>query len=317
MNNLIHPVGDQSIDFNNLDKEIVNYLRELRHHFDLYVYRKHGASDRFFMVTLAGTPAGCAYTGMSTDKKGSEVTEYFLHSPFIHKDRARGGTKSIRSSTCLKRLVRTLKEDLKRLTITPRYLRTMHDRIDGQVHRAAKRDTRTTTYITNENAEAVLSNLFENKPIEPEVKNKLAEMFKKHKEVQENIAHVDGEVNAFKKCYVMYGSAKSPVMFGIAERLDDKSFMFQGGVKSYASLEDLPQDFVLAYKMWRVGANPIGQDCIAAVQDDGTIYHTPLHLELIKQDSYSEDFAVFTCYDHNDSIFGVEHIIAIPIPNAN
>ena len=43
MNNLIHPVGDQSIDFNNLDKEIVNYLRELKHHFDLYVYRNHGA----------------------------------------------------------------------------------------------------------------------------------------------------------------------------------------------------------------------------------------------------------------------------------
>ena len=317
MTNLIHPIGDQSIDFGNLDKEIVNYLRELKHHFDLYVYRKHGASDRFFMVTSAGTPVGCAYTGVSTDKKGSEVTEYFLHSPFIHKDRARGGTKSIRSSTCLKRLVRTLKEDLRRLTITPNYIRTMHDRISSQVQRVSKRDTRSTTYITDGNAEAVLFNLFENKPIEPEVKDKLAEMFKKHKEVQANIAYVSGEIGAFDKCYVMYGSAKSPVMFGIAERLDGKNFLFQGEVKSYASLEDLPQDFVLAYKMWKVGANPTGQDCISAAQDDDTIYHTPLHLELIKQDSYSEDFAVFTCYDHNDSIFGVEYIIAIPIPNAN
>jgi hypothetical protein len=312
MNNLIHPVGDQSINFDNVNRETVNYLRELNHHFDLYVYRN--LNRNFFMVTSAGTFAGCAYTGMSTDKKNNETTEYFLQSPFIHKERARGGTKAIRSSTCLKRLVRILKEDLKKLTATPRYVRTMHDRISSQVQHAFKKDTRLLTHITNENAEAVLFNLFDNKPIEPEIKDKLAKMFEKHKEVQANIAYINGEVNAFDKCYVLYGSAKSPVMFGIAERLGDKSFSFQGGVKSYANLEDLPQDFVLAYKMWKIGANPSASDCR---QDEDINYHTPLHLELIRKDAYSEDFAVFTCYDLSNSILGTEYIIAIPIPNVN
>jgi len=317
MNNLIHPVGDQSIDFNNLDKEIVNYLRELKHHFDLYVYRKHGASDRFFMVTSAGTPVGCAYTGMSTDKRGSEVTEYFLHSPFIHKDRARGGTKAIRSSTCLKRLVKTLKEDLNKVNPTPRYVRLMRDRISEQVARGCKLDTRNSTYITNDHAEAVLLNIFENKPIEPEIKDRLAKMFEKHREVQTNIKTLNNEISAFNKCYVMYGTSKSPVMFGVAEKVNDH-FVFQDGVKCYEKLEDLPQDFVLAYKMWKVGTNlSESTNCIQADHDDGVGYHTPLHLELIKEDSYNEAFAVFSSYDHHDSPFGTEYTIVIPIPNAN
>jgi hypothetical protein len=81
-------------------------------------------------------------------------------------------------------------------------------------------------------------------------------------------------------------------------------------VKCYKDLEELPQDFLLAYKMWKVGTNQNGLE-------PNMLYHTPLHEELLRVDSYSEAFAVFTSYDNVDSILGTEYTIAIPIPNAN
>jgi hypothetical protein len=269
------------------------------------------------MVTAEGLPIGTAFTSMGTDKNGHDVAEYLFKSAYIRKERARNGAKSLRSSTCLKRLVKTLKDDLSKVSPTPRYVRLMRDRIAEQVARGCKLDTRNNTYITNDNAEAVLFNLFENKPIEPEIKDRLAKMYEKHREVQTNIKTLNNEISAFNKCYVMYGTSKSPVMFGVAEKVNDH-FVFQDGVKCYEKLEDLPQDFVLAYKMWKVGTNlSESTNCIQADHDDGVGYHTPLHLELIKEDSYNEAFAVFSSYDHHDSPFGTEYTIVIPIPNAN
>lgn len=313
MNNIIHPIGDQSIDLTKFDNETVNYLRELRHHFGLFVYRQVVDEKRLHMVTATGAPVGSAYTRMTTNKDGSDVVEYVMHSNFIRKERARGGTKSIRSSTCLKRLIKLLKEDLKTVTTTPRYVRQMQERIYSQVHRSSKLDTRDSTYITGDSAMAVLSNLFENKMIEPEVKDRLHKMFEEAKKVEKNAAFIKGEIDAFKKCYVMYGTSGSPVMFGVAELAGDY-FSFQDGVKCYKDLEELPQDFLLAYKMWKVGANPNQK---SALDDTSLAYNTPLHAELIRLDSYNGDFAVFTSYDNYDSILGTEYTIAIPIPNAN
>ena len=313
MNNIIHPIGDQSTDIASINNETANYLRELNHHFGLFVYRPgtfgSAQATRYHMVTAAGAPVGVAYTRMTTSKNGSDVVEYVMHSSFIHKERARGGTKSIRSSTCLKRLIKLLRLDLSQVLPTPRYVRAMHERIENQVQRASKLDTRDSTYISNDSAKAVLLNLFENKPIEPEIKDRLHKMFEKSKEAEKNAAFLKNEIAAFDKCYVLYGTADSPMMFGVAE-LVNKCYSFQDGVKCYKDLEELPQDFLLAYKMWKVGTNQNGLE-------PNMLYHTPLHEELLRVDSYNEAFAVFTSYDNVDSILGTEYTIAIPIPNAN
>jgi hypothetical protein len=158
MNNIIHPIGDQSTDIASINNETANYLRELNHHFGLFVYRqKRASSTRYHMVTAAGAPVGVAYTRMTTSKNGSDVVEYVMHSSFIHKERARGGTKSIRSSTCLKRLIKLLRLDLSQVLPTPRYVRAMHERIENQVQRASKLDTRDSTYISNDSAKGCTS----------------------------------------------------------------------------------------------------------------------------------------------------------------
>lgn len=309
MNNIIHPIGDQSTDIASLDNETVNYLRELKHHFGLFVYRQSGDSKRYHMVTATGAPVGMAFTRMTQNKEGSDVVEYVMQSSFIHKERARGGTKTLRSSTCLKRLIKLLRLDLSKVLPTPRYVKLMYDRLENRVHRDSKLDTHHSVHITNDSAKAVLLNMFENKPIEPEIKDRLHKMFEKAKEVEKNAEFIKNEIAAFNKCYVLYGTADSPVMFGVAE-LVDKYYSFQDRVKCYKDLEELPQDFLLAYKMWKVGTN----------QNQGEhtrSYHTPLHAELIRNDSYSEAFAVFTSYDSLDGLLGTEYTIAIPIPNAN
>jgi hypothetical protein len=66
MNNIIHPIGNQSTDIASIDNETVNYLRELNHHFGLFVYHQNESSRRYHMVTAAGAPVGVAYTRMTT-----------------------------------------------------------------------------------------------------------------------------------------------------------------------------------------------------------------------------------------------------------
>jgi hypothetical protein len=51
---------------------------------------------------------------------------------------------------------------------------------------------------------------------------------------------------------VLYTQAYTPPMFGIVEKEGNK-FKFQAGVNCYSTLEELPLEFVTAYKMWMIG----------------------------------------------------------------
>ena len=42
-------------------------------------------------------------------------------------------------------------------------------------------------------------------------------------------------------------------MFGIATLNEKNKYVFEEGVNCYSSLEELPTEFAVAYKMWKIG----------------------------------------------------------------
>jgi hypothetical protein len=69
-------------------------------------------------------------------------------------------------------------------------------------------------------------------------------------------------------------------MFGIVEKEGNK-FKFQAGVNCYSTLEELPLEFVTAYKMWKIGTE--NEPKLFDFKNDrrgnrdASMFHHPLH----------------------------------------
>lgn len=307
MTNLIHPLGDNSLDFSVLSTEMRNYLRELNHNFGLFVYSNRVQSTyepRLNMVSATGHYYGHAFI---------KEDNYVFASPYISKDRARGGSRTTRESNSLSRLMKSLKNDLKKFDPTPSYVRRLGERIDFLIERALNLNTHGPTHWSELMRDSVLDHLFNKTPISQMAMEMLEDAEKQRQKAVANKITLRDEMAKFDRCYVLYGTIDSPVLFGIAET-DGEKFKFQGEVKPCGSLEDLPTEFLVPYKMWRISAVENKEYQTMRGQDEQ--YVTPLHGELIRTDKYFSDCEVLTCYDNHTEGVGTEMLIVIPCPEA-
>lgn len=307
MTNLIHPLGDNSLDFSVLSTEMRNYLRELNHHFGLFVYSNRVLSKnepKLNMVSATGHYYGHAFI---------KEDNYVFASPYISKSRARGGSKTTRESTSLSRLIKSLKDDLKKFDPTPLYVRRLGERIDYLIERTLNLNTHTSTHWSELMRDSVLNHLFNKTPIPQMAMEMLEDAEKQRQKAEANKITLRDEMAKFDRCYVLYGTIDSPVLFGIAET-DGEKFTFQGEVKPCGSLEDLPTEFLVPYKMWRISA--VENKEYQKLRGLDEEYVTPLHGELIRTDKYFSDCEVLTCYDNHTEGVGTEMLIVIPCPEA-
>ena len=193
MTNLIHPLGDNSLDFSVLSTEMRNYLRELNHHFGLFVYSNRVLSKnepKLNMVSATGHYYGHAYI-----KDGSRTT---------------------RESTSLSRLIKSLKDDLKKFDPTPSYVRRLGERIDYLIERTLNLNTHGPTHWSELMRDSVLNHLFNKTPIPQMAMEMLEDAEKQRQKAAANKITLRDEMAKFDRCYVLYGTIDSPVLFCIA-----------------------------------------------------------------------------------------------------
>jgi len=273
------------------------FLRELNHKFGLFVYRKD-ENNRFSMVTDIGRLYGIAWVSLSGENE--DKPDYHFISEHIQKERGRGNNAHVRSSTSIKRLVKTLEKDFAGVNkTTPDFVQHSWVTVQENVKDVTKYSSYESTQINRTEAErAILDFFFDKKPISD---NNVLEVLMKSKKAYDTYDQrreaYEEEVAPFKKCYVLCGCKDMPPMFGIATLNEKNKYVFEEGVNCYSSFEELPMEFALAYKMWKIGTE--NKDINFQLLNNHPDY--PLAECFPSDDEFYRDFGVNTVSRYNST----------------
>jgi hypothetical protein len=310
---LLHKLADPAIKLDDFDRYFLSLLRELNYNFGLQVYCKR-SDTKYSMVDERGLFYG--FAGINRNDTEETMDYEFISTSFIQKERGRGSNKHTRKSNSLGRLIKQLKTDFKKADNTPHYLRNAYENIKSEVCTALKHSDYFRPTVNDVQIErALLDHAISGKTFPPEYLEKCKKHLAVHEKQDETTALYDGEVKQFDKAYVLYTQAYAPPMFGIVEKEGNK-FKFQAGVNCYSTLEELPQEFITAYKMWKIGTE--NEPKLFDFKNDrrgnrdASMFHHPLHECALCDDTYNENFGVFASYSNMSYVDCSQHILMVP-----
>ena len=311
--NLLHRLADPTIKLDDFDRYFLSLLRELNYNFGLQVYCKR-SDTKYSMVDERGLFYG--FAGINRNDTEETMDYEFFSTPFIQKERGRGSNKHTRKSNSLGRLIKQLKTDFKKASNTPYYVEHSYESTKHEVSTALKHSDYFRPTVNDVQIErALLDHAISGKTFPPEYLEKCKKHLAVHEKQDETTALYDGEVKQFHKAYVLYTQAYAPPMFGIVEKEGNK-FKFQAGVNCYSTLEELPLEFITAYKMWKIGTenDPKAFDFKSDRRGnrDATMFHHPLHECMVCDDTYNENFGVFVAYSNMSYVDCSQHILMVP-----
>jgi hypothetical protein len=311
--NLLHRLADPTIKLDDFDRYFLSLLRELNYNFGLQVYCKR-SDTKYSMVDERGLFYG--FAGINRNDTEETMDYEFFSLQFIKKERGRGVNGHTRKSNSLGRLIKQLKTDFKKASNTPYYVEHSYESTKHEVSTALKHSDYFRPTVNDVQIErALLDHAISGKTFPPEYLEKCKKHLAVHEKQDETTALYDGEVKQFHKAYVLYTQAYAPPMFGIVEKEGNK-FKFQAGVNCYSTLEELPLEFITAYKMWKIGTenDPKAFDFKSDRRGnrDASMFHHPLHECMVCDDTYNENFGVFVAYSNMSYVDCSQHILMVP-----
>jgi hypothetical protein len=311
--NLLHRLADPTIKLDDFDRYFLSLLRELNYNFGLQVYCKR-SDTKYSMVDERGLFYG--FAGINRNDTEETMDYEFFSLQFIKKERGRGVNGHTRKSNSLGRLIKQLKTDFKKASNTPYYVEHSYESTKHEVSTALKHSDYFRPTVNDVQIErALLDHAISGKTFPPEYLEKCKKHLAVHEKQDETTALYDGEVKQFHKAYVLYTQAYAPPMFGIVEKEGNK-FKFQAGVNCYSTLEELPLEFITAYKMWKIGTenDPKAFDFKSDRRGnrDASMFHHPLHECMVCDDTYNENFGVFASYSNMSYVDCSQHILMVP-----
>ena len=284
------------------------FLRELNHKFGLFVYRQD-ESNKFSMVTDIGRLYGMAWVSMSGENE--DKPDYHFISEHIQKERGRGNNAHVRSSTSIKRLVKTLEKDFASVVkTTPDFVQHLWVTVQENIKDVTKYSSYESTQINRTEAErALLELFFDKKPItDNQVLEVLAKSKKAYDTYDQRREAYEEEIKPFSKCYVLCGGRDMPPMFGIATLNEKNKYVFEEGVNCYSSLEELPTEFAVAYKMWKIGTENRGVTFQLLENEP----NYPMAECLPADDEFYSDFGVNTLIRYSSAYRATSYIFMVP-----
>jgi hypothetical protein len=311
--NLLHRLADPTIKLDDFDRYFLSFLRELNYNFGLQVYCKR-SDTKYSMVDERGLFYGFADINRNDTE---ETMDYeFVSTQFIQKERGRGVNGHTRKSNSLGRLIKQLKNDFKKASNTPHYVEHSYESTKHEVSTALKHSDYFRPTVNNVQIErALLDHAISGKTFPPEYLERCKKYLIEHEQQDEKSTLYDDELRQFDKAYVLYTQAYAPPMFGIVEKEGNK-FKFQAGVNCYSTLEELPLEFITAYKMWLIGTenDPKAFDFKSDRRGnrDASMFHHPLHECMVCDDTYNENFGVFVAYSNMNYINSTQNILMVP-----
>ena len=311
--NLLHRLADPTIKLDDFDRYFLSLLRELNYNFGLQVYCKRSDTE-YSMVDERGLFYG--FAGIKRNDTEETMDYEFFSLQFIKKERGRGVNGHTRKSNSLGRLIKQLKTDFKKASNTPYYVEHSYESTKHEVSTALKHSDYFRPTVNDVQIErALLDHAISGKTFPPEYLEKCKKHLAVHEKQDETTALYDGEVKQFHKAYVLYTQAYAPPMFGIVEKEGNK-FKFQAGVNCYSTLEELPLEFITAYKMWKIGTE--NEPKLFDFKNDrrgnrdASMFHHPLHECALCDDTYNENFGVFASYSNMSYVDCSQHILMVP-----
>jgi hypothetical protein len=311
--NLLHRLADPTIKLDDFDRYFLSLLRELNYNFGLQVYCKR-SDTKYSMVDERGLFYG--FAGINRNDTEETMDYEFFSLQFIKKERGRGVNGHTRKSNSLGRLIKQLKTDFKKASNTPYYVEHSYESTKHEVSTALKHSDYFRPTVNDVQIErALLDHAISGKTFPPEYLEECKKHLAAHEKHNEKTALYDDEIKQFYKAYVLYTQAYAPPMFGIVEKEGNK-FKFQAGVNCYSTLEELPLEFITAYKMWLIGTenDPKAFDFKSDRRGnrDASMFHHPLHECMVCDDTYNENFGVFVAYSNMSYVDCSQHILMVP-----
>jgi hypothetical protein len=311
--NLLHRLADPTIKLDDFDRYFLSLLRELNYNFGLQVYCKR-SDTKYSMVDERGLFYG--FAGINRNDTEETMDYEFFSLQFIKKERGRGVNGHTRKSNSLGRLIKQLKTDFKKASNTPYYVEHSYESTKHEVSTALKHSDYFRPTVNDVQIErALLDHAISGKTFPPEYLEECKKHLAAHEKHNEKTALYDDEIKQFYKAYVLYTQAYAPPMFGIVEKEGNK-FKFQAGVNCYSTLEELPLEFITAYKMWLIGTenDPKAFDFKSDRRGnrDASMFHHPLHECMVCDDTYNENFGLFVAYSNMSYVDCSQHILMVP-----
>jgi hypothetical protein len=251
----------------------------------VFGWAAYGLYNHYYVTV---TTEDGVYVGMINAKAkingdNEAKTEYQFISPIVKKDRGRGMDRMTRASNSLKLLIKAIKRDLPTAPFERFYPKKKVDDIRETLSRRYSSQNRNFPLVSSELAEILK---FEANPTYKSLTlSHTLDKIKKFVSEREAEDKASEEAKSvFSEAYVFCVCDNEPMSFGKIKLNDNKQYEFTEPMKSYLSLEELPVEFLVQYKMWRTARET---------------QHGNLDKEILPRiDHVDEEFDTMHYYDH-------------------
>ena len=264
-------------------------------------------TTKVLMGYESGIPVCSLKIGSTDNRAGHQVTEYFLQSKFICKDKGRGEDRLTRTSTKITQLVKILEKSLAYENI-----KTDWDVLERSISKESGSLPYRINHIIENSVEmpwrgvdipsdalvALLRNFFNKTPI-PASSTEMAKIEKAWTHCQTIDMKTNQRDEYFKHfkndLAVIYETLRGNGFSFMQLKWDPATneYLPKGPIKHYTSIDDLAEhnaEFVVHYKMWRVG-NEDKMEAEFNKSDKKTV--------VPQQDYFYKDFDTVTLYERS------------------
>lgn len=237
--------------------EVEEYLANKTEATDEYKHHRLSRNARIMLVYPSGVPFGVAFL-TDVNNKGNEELGYAFMAPFTAKNRGRGEDRYARKSTNIQALIKTIKKEgppHEGAALRSIYMQNLYSNIQDSVRTEAKIPWRNPD-VGRDTLVALLDFYLHNKMITDE--SSLKEI-NKAKALDDEIKTKNNEceemLNRYKTdMHIVTRFTQSPIL--TVARLTYNTTredyeVVHDSLKCYSSVDEMPSDLMLTYKMWR------------------------------------------------------------------
>jgi len=264
-------------------------------------------TTKVLMGYESGIPVCSLRIGATDNRMGERVTEYFLQSKFISKDKGRGEDRITRTSTKITQLVRILEKAL-----AYQKIKTDWDMLEGSIGKESGSLIYRISQIIENSVDmpwrgvdlpsdavvALLENFFNKTPISassPEMA-KIEKAWTHYQTINMKTNQRDEYFKHFRNDLAVIYETSAGNGFSFMQLKWDpvaNQYSPKGPIKHCTSIDDLAEhntEFVVHYKMWRVG-NEDKMEAEFNKSDKKTV--------VPQQDYFYKDFDTVTLYERS------------------
>ena len=214
-------------------------------------------ATRVLLAYPSGVPFGVAFI-KTINNKGNEQLAYAFSSNFTVKERGRGEDRFVRESASIQSLMKSIQKcnPLHEQQMFRRlYSVGIRDTVESRIKTEIKLPWRNPD-VSREVTMALIDYFLEGKKITDDgFVDEIKKAVDLRAEIDNKHAEIKSAINEFcKEIYVIGRIATSPTISVARAKYNetDNTFDIVGDIKCYASVDDLPRDLLLTYKMWKI-----------------------------------------------------------------